>query len=308
SFCHRRGREEYVEGSMPEDEVVQWIDWAVDNGIPGVRFTGGEPALHPGLRVFCNYARLRGRYVILNTNGLASADLYRHLFPVLNDVRFSLPLLDAEALDALTGGTRVLERKMAAIELALSSRVPRVALLTVLTAGNKSKLEAFVKLAQTSSKLVWLPLRQESSPECPRPWTRADAQEFAEEVSDLMDRYPEQARGICLAAPFCAVSPVSLGAYVFRGRTVDCGPHTSLCAGLQGGLHACYNSPVLCGRAPLVEVERHPALRSLCDRGTLPEECRRCPYVTRCAGGCRNPSALVPHGDGSVDYLAGFLG
>ncbi|MFA5285777.1 MAG: hypothetical protein WC347_09295 [Smithellaceae bacterium] len=41
----------------------------------------------------------------------------------------------------------------------------------------------------------------------PRPWTRADAQSFAEEMADLMDRYPKDAHGIYLAMPFCGVKP-----------------------------------------------------------------------------------------------------
>lgn len=292
---------------MPEDDVLRWIDWAVNNGLTAIRFTGGEPTLHPRLKVLCAYARLRRRYVILNTNGMGSSDLYEELSPLVNDLRISLPLLDARRLDEMTGGDRVLERKLAIIRQALSAGVQRVSMLTPLLPENKGKLEGYVKLAQGSPNLHWLPLRYEPTPQVPRPWTRGDAQDFAEEMAGLMDRYPEQARGIFLAVPFCAVSPIDLGARVFHGRVRDCGPYVSLNVSARGRLQACCCVSDMEGTGSLAEIKVRPDFRAVCSRSTLPEECQRCSYVLRCAGGCRKPAGLVPHREHSIDYLAGFV-
>ena len=88
--------------------------------------------LHPQINMFCCYAHLRGRHVILNTNGMGKAKLYRELFRVVNDVCISLPTLDAGRLDELTGGTGVLAKKQDVIRLALEAGVPRIFLLTPL--------------------------------------------------------------------------------------------------------------------------------------------------------------------------------
>jgi len=306
-FCYQGDALGQVEPHMPDDVVFPWIDWAVDNGLPAVRFTGGEPTLHPRLKVYCGYARLRQRFVILNTNGMAPPKQYQELLPLVDDLRISLPLLDARRLDELTGGQGVLERKLALIQQALAAGVWQVCVLTPLLPENKGHLECFAKLAQTSSRLRWLPLRYEPTPRVPRPWTRGDAQEFVVEMAGLMERYPEQVTGIFLAAPFCAVSPVELGARVFHGRVAGCGPFRSLNVNARGRLQACCCVREEWAEGMLVELQRRADVKAVCSRAILPEECQRCPYMSRCGGGCRKPEGMVLHGGRHIDYLASFV-
>ena len=307
-FCYLGGEMRQGAHFMPEEEALRWIDWTVDNAVPGIRFTGGEATLHPQIEMLCSYAHLRGRYVILNTNGLGNAELYRKLFRVVHDVRISLPTLDAGRMDGLTGGTEVLAKKQAVIQLALEAGVPHICLLTPLLPELHGTLENFVKFVQTSPRLIWLPLRYEATPVCPRPWTHADAQAFAEEMADLMDLHPEQAQGIFLAMPFCGVRPTSLGARVFHGRVQDCGPYVALNVNARGRMQACFDVGEMEGIRSLAEIRNAPEIHACASAEALPEECRRCAHLARCAGGCRKPYGLVPHGGQWVDYLAGFLG
>jgi radical SAM protein with 4Fe4S-binding SPASM domain len=306
SFCYQGGASRRVVRHMPSDDVFRWIDWAVDNGIPGVRFTGGEPTLHPEIKALCNYAYLRKCYVILNTNGMARQSLYQELFTVVSDVRVSLPVLNAGRLDAITGGKNVLENKMACIRQALAS-VPRTSILTTLLPENKGKLEGFVRLVLKHAGLSWLPLRYEPSPDVPQPWTRQDAQEFAEEIAGLMHRYPDHVPGILLAVPFCSVKPVSLGARVFAGKITCCGPYVALNVNIDGALDACFGVCDLSARSSLEEIIDSPELMEICSLSSLPEPCQNCQYVSRCAGGCRKPFGMVTYKGKYVDYLAGFI-
>jgi radical SAM protein with 4Fe4S-binding SPASM domain len=307
TFCYLGGDTSRRASFMPEEMVFRWIDWAVNNAVPGVRFTGGEATQHPQLEMFCYYARLRGRHIIVNTNGMDNETRYRKLFRLVNDVRISLPTLDPGRLDRLTGGDDVLAKKQDVIGLALEVGVPRVCLLTPLLPELHGTLGNFVKFTETSPRLFWLPLRYESTPVLPRPWTPADAQAFAEEVADLMDRYPEKVEGIFLATPFCGVRPTSLGARVFHGRTEDCGPFTALNVNARGRMQACFDVNEMEGVRSLAEIRNCPEIRACASMETLPAECRACAYVARCAGGCRKPYGLVQHGGQWVDYLAGFL-
>lgn len=307
TFCYLGGEMGLDERFMPEEETLQWIDWAVDNGVPGVRFTGGEATLHPRIEMFCYYAHLRGRYVILNTNGMSDDKLYRKLFRVVNDLRISLPALEAALVDDLTSGTDVLAKKRNVIKLALDAGVPRVCLLTPLLPELHGSLEDFVRFAGTSPRLFWMPLRYESTPVSPHPWTPSDAQAFAEEMAGLMDRHPDEARGIYLAMPFCGVTPVELGARVFHGRTEDCGPFVTLNVNARGKMQACFEVGEMEGARPLAEIKECQEIRACASIGALPAECGDCAYVTRCAGGCRKPYGLVRHNGRWVDYLAGFL-
>lgn len=292
---------------MPEEEVLRWIDWTVDNAVPGVRFTGGEATLHPQIEMFCYYAHLRGRRVILNTNGMGNDQLYRKLFRVVDDVRISLPTLDTGRLDELTGSMGVLAKKQKAIRLALEGGVPSVCLLTPLLPELHGTLEEFVIFAQTSPRLFWMPLRYEPTPIVPRPWTRADAQAFAEEMADLMDRYPEQAKGIFLAMPFCGINPTNLGARVFHGRTKNCGPFVALNVNARGRMQACFDVGEMEGVRSLAEIQNSPEIHACASIEALPGECRLCAHVAPCAGGCRKPYGLVQHGGREIDYLAGYL-
>jgi len=307
TFCYLGGKIRQGKSFMPDKEVLRWIDWTVDNGIPGVRFTGGEATLHPQIEMFCYYAYLCGRTVILNTNGTGNAELYRKLFPVVDDVRISLPSLNAGHLDKLTGGLDLLNQKQEVIELALDAGVPRICLLTPLMPELHGTLETFVQFVKKSPRLFWLPLRYESTPILPRPWTRADAQAFAEEMADLMDRYPDQAQGIFLAMPFCGVKPTELGVRVFHGRTQDCGPFVALNVNARGRMQACFEVSEMEGVRSLSEIRNCPEIRDCASVEALPAECRHCAHVTRCAGGCRKPYGLVQHGNQKIDYLAGYL-
>lgn len=291
---------------MPEDEVFKWIDWAADNDIPAVRFTGGEPTLHPGIKMFCNYAHLRKRWIFLNTNGMARESLYDDC--LVHDLRVSVPSLDPGRMADLTrGGAGVLDKKLAVIKRSLDAGNRRVSMLTALTPELIGRLEGFVQLQQELPGLNWLPLRLEASPERPRPLMRTQIQALAEEMADLMDRYPEHVGGIALAAPFCSVKPTSLGAKVFRGKIKNCGPHVALNVNFDSKLSACFGVCEFLEAGTLEDLKKSKQLHACCSLEALPEECRACEYVQRCAGGCRKPAGLVEHNGKRIDYLAGFV-
>lgn len=306
SFCYLGDTELWRDDHhLSEDEVLRWIDWAVENNIPAVRFTGGEATLHPGIKLFCNYAYLQKRWIILNTNAMADERLYEDL--IVHDLRVSVPSLDSERLDEMTGCSGVLGKKLSLIARTLSAGKRRVWMLTAMTPELIGKLEEFVRLLQAWPGLMWLPLRYESSPSNPRPLTRFQMQALAEEMADLMDRYPDHARGIYAAAPFCSVTPTSLGARVFHGRGINCGPYVALNVNFEGNLAACFGGRELFREGTLEDVKQSPKLHACCSLEALPRECRECEFVQRCAGGCRKPAGLVEHNGRYVDYLAGFV-
>ena len=308
SFCYLGEKVKHFEPRfMPEEEVFHWIDWAVDNGIPGIRFTGGEAVLHPQIEMFCYYAHILGRYIILNTNGMADDSVYRKLIPLVNDIRISLPTLDSERMDVLTGKSDVLKKKKKTIEMVIDKASCRVCLITPLIPDLHGKLEAFIQFCKDNPRLFWMPLRYEPTPLLPRPWTPSDAQCFAEEMDGLMEQYPEQIQGIYLATPFCSVKPTSLGARVFHGRAEDCGPFAALNIHVRGYMQACFDICKIDNCDSLSEVKDCPEISSCLSLAMLPVECSACGYVSRCAGGCRKSYGLVHYNGRLIDYLAGFL-
>lgn len=132
SFCYPGDPDLWREDRhMPEDDVLGWIDWGVDNDIPTVRFTGGEPIMHPKIEMFCNYAHLRKRWIILNTNAMADDDLYGRL--IYQDLRIGVPSLYPARVDEMTGCSRVLEKKLNLIDRALATGKSYGSMITALT-------------------------------------------------------------------------------------------------------------------------------------------------------------------------------
>lgn len=307
SFCYLGKEQEWLANRhMPVDDVIRWIDWCVDNDIPGVRFTGGEPTLYPDIEMLCNYAHLQKRYVILNTNAMAAPALYDRL--LFHDIRVSVPTMDARRMDELTGRNGVLEKKVALLDLMATRKHVRTNMLTALTPELIGKLEEFTLFLRERPWVRWVPLRFESSPDEPRPLTRQQMQALAEEMDDLMQRYPEQAPGIALAIPFCSVTPTSLGARVFMGKNICCGPYVALNVNFDGGMTTCFDRCEIKEIGSLEAVINSPELRPFRTLETLPAECRECEYVEQCLGGCTRPEGLVEHNGGKVDYLAGYVG
>ncbi len=305
-FCYLGKADSWQEDRfMPEENVLAWIDWAVDNNIPVVRFTGGEAILHPQIRLFCNYAYLQKRWIILNTNGMADQQEYDRL--CFNNLRVSVPNLNPARLDEISGQSNVLTKKLALIEHTLMNRKKRVCMLTVLTPELIGRLEEFIKVLKEYPGLEWIPLRFESSPETLRPLTRDHMQALAEEMAELMGRFPTHAKGIYIAAPFCSVTPTSLGAKVFHGRVLNCGPYVALNVNFDSILDVCFGVCELPGKTDLQAVKKSAELAAACSLEALPEECQKCEYVQRCAGGCGKPAGLVNHNGKKIDYLAGFV-
>lgn len=314
SFCHQRGEARRVRiGSMGRTRrsphllvttVREWLAWAARQGISTVRFTGGEPTLHPHMLDFCQEAHGLGLKVIVNTNGLYGFTIIEALSRWVTTCKVSVPTLDGDACDRLTGVKGSLHRKLDTVMLALEQGM-EVEMLTAMVPENIDHVEAFMRLQEDLPGVLWVPLRLESSPEVPRPLTSGMMQQMAEEIDRAQQAFPGRDTRLHLATPFCAVRPVELGARVFSGRAEDCGPYCSLTVTSSGTLAACYScrQPIQ-AHEHLASVLAEREIVELTKVERLPASCRSCEYVARCMGGCASPHATVERDGGRVDYLA----
>ena len=93
-------------GGRSEVGVRDILDaWCADGGLENVRFSGGEPTLHPQIKLFVDYARQKGvRRIALSTNGSSPLDLYRQLISFgVNDLSISLDACCAADGDKMAG-------------------------------------------------------------------------------------------------------------------------------------------------------------------------------------------------------------
>ncbi len=304
NFCHQEYGTRKSHQHLSVSAIQRRISWAAEHGIGTVRFTGGEPLLHPGLGVVTRFAQELGRYVIINSNGLAPAGKYEDLGSSVDMFKISLPAADESTVDQITGVPGAFRKKICAIGQCLATGA-EVQILTVVLRENIGRLESFVRLCDNVPGLSWSPLRAEMTLSGRRPVLREDMQALAEELSLLMDRYPASVHKLGLATPFCAVDPIELGERVFMGRGEDCGPFCSLTVTSDDELVSCYSCRTQISRSlDRADIEQDLEYKRLTGVQRLPQQCRDCPYVGRCMGGCSAPEATVQLDAGEIDYLA----
>lgn len=106
-YCHNPetisfGLQEGVSELTPEgllDVVKPYVPF-----ISGLTISGGECTTQPAfLEAFCGLAQKEGIHVLLDSNGLMSADWLQRLMKVSNGFMFDVKMVDADKHRALTG-------------------------------------------------------------------------------------------------------------------------------------------------------------------------------------------------------------
>lgn len=88
------------------EEIKRNIDfWCENEPLENIRFSGGEPSLHPNIVEIVKYAKFKGiKRIAISTNGSNSIELYKQLIEAgVNDFSISLDACCAEDGDKLAG-------------------------------------------------------------------------------------------------------------------------------------------------------------------------------------------------------------
>jgi molybdenum cofactor biosynthesis enzyme MoaA len=109
-YC--RGLDGYIYGDrklkmLSLEEVCRNIDlWCQGVPLENIRFSGGEPTLHPDIVAIVAYAKSKGiRRIAVSTNGSSSKELYKQLVDAgVNDFSVSLDACCADVGDIMAGG------------------------------------------------------------------------------------------------------------------------------------------------------------------------------------------------------------
>jgi MoaA/NifB/PqqE/SkfB family radical SAM enzyme len=91
------------------EEVKQNIDyWCEGEPLENIRFSGGEPTLHPNIKEIVKYSKEKGiKRIAISTNGSNKTELYKELIELgVNDVSVSLDACCAEDGDKMSGGVK----------------------------------------------------------------------------------------------------------------------------------------------------------------------------------------------------------
>lgn len=280
--CFGRSGEE-----LPLKTAEAALREAASLGVKSVRFTGGEPLLHPGLEKLLRLSRKLGFYTLLNTNALLfTPAAARRLAGLIDNALVSLPGMDEAGHAAGSGSAGLFKSKAAAIKRLRSSGVKIVRAGTVISRPLIKRFAAWEKAVAALGFNIWELYRPMMTREA-----LAAAPEFKISKKDLIAlakklaarKNPGLRAVLANPVPFCvlpaAARPFALGARFDDGWT-------RLVLDASGFYKPSYPSRKFLGKT-LAGAWAHPFLEKTRAGAWLPLKCRRCRMLSTCLGGSR---------------------
>ena len=314
-FCYnnnsfaKQGRQNPELNPFTTEQIIQILDKLSEEKIPCIRFTGGEPMLRKDFPALLKYARKKGFYIKLNTNGtMINNDNLDIIEEYVDEILLPLHSCNENDEKKLTGNS-LFQKKIEAINLLVkSSSESKTSLIvnTVATKENIQNLDKFFQLVKELKIKNWflaLPVPSENNK---HPVTNSDIGLLIEKLIKY-NRENSTNHYLAQAIPFCSYDPTKISS-VARGA-VTCGPNTNLTIDPLGNIRLCYSSQVILGNIFKNSInecwnsKQASSIRNL-DPETIPKACTDCSYLWKCRAGCRF-SAMLSGGElNSKDPLA----
>lgn len=283
---------------LSRNELLRIVKELVVNQVPSITITGGEPfSQREDVFALLKMTSEAGIRASINTNlSLVREEDVDRLVNGHNDVSLLFSLLSADAtehecLAGVVAGThaRVIEHAALAIRRGLS-----VSLNMVLMQGNLHALENTARLAKNLGVRAFCATKALPNVYAPNGAFLLSAEEVRWSLTELMrlERLLDMPVDILGCYPRCLF--VDTDAYQrFSHRTCVAG-YTTVTIGADGNVRACSHMETSYGnilREPLTDIWQK--ISGWREGSFVPKECRDCPVVSACRGGCR-VSTLAP--------------
>ncbi|OGS13259.1 MAG: hypothetical protein A2234_03200 [Elusimicrobia bacterium RIFOXYA2_FULL_58_8] len=253
-------------------------------GIKNIRFTGGEPFLHPRILPALAAAKKLGFYVLVNTNAtLLDRGLIKKAAPFIDNVLVSMQGCDAAGETAATGRNGLFAKKTENIRLLKSCGIPVLRLGTVISDALLENPGKYLRLARSFKADVWELYRPMSAAgsDGPPAINPRSLRRLADKFEPLMRQKPRVV--FANPVPFCLFKKKQ--APLFLGATFDDG-HSRLVVDPRGFYKPSYYIQKNVGAAPL-RAWNSAFLKKIAGLEYLRGKCRRCVFRLRCFGGSR---------------------
>ncbi len=273
--------------------VKMIIDDARRNKVTAIRFTGGEPLLHPELPQMLAYAKEQKMYVLLNTNATLATPAWLNIFALhVDNILVSLQGCDSASDRDLTRTSLPFSKKIKNI-LLLRDTVPVVRLGTVITRQFLDDVPRYAALIAKIRPYAWELFRPMSIQA--RRAIRLNASDYQSLATKLLELSQEGLNvKLANALPFCVLPDLKAASSIMLGALSDDG-HTRLVWDARGFYKPSYFIDEDLGKNIKV-AWAHTFLRKLRKPSFLPARCRACSVLKQCQGGSR---ALAMAANGS---------
>lgn len=166
------------------DEIKQAIDyWCEGKLLKNIRFSGGEPTLHPNIKEIVSYAKSKGvERIAISTNGSNKIELYEELIRLgVNDYSISLDACCAEDGDKMAGNKKGSWKKVI-------KNIERLSKLTYVTVGvvlTEENVQKTIDTIRFADKLGVSDIRIISAAQYNKPLPRLNEIE-----TEILDKHP----------------------------------------------------------------------------------------------------------------------
>lgn len=255
-------------------------------GIGSVRFTGGEPLLHPGLPGLLRLAKELGFYTLLNTNAvLLTPAAAKTLKGLVDNALVSLPGVDEPAHAGACGKAGALALKAAAVKRLRAAGAKVVRAGTVVSKDLALDFSGWHKAVSRLGFDIWELYRPMMTPRAldAAPEYKVSRAEFTRLARAVAGQRAGARAVLANPVPFCALPPAARP-YALGARFDDGWTRLVLDAG--GAYKPSYPSQRRLGRR-LGDAWNSPYLRQTRAGAWLPAACARCPMLSACLGGSR---------------------
>jgi len=253
-------------------------------GVKNIRFTGGEPFLHPRILEALAAAKKLGFYVLVNTNAtLLNAKLIKKASPFIDNILVSMQGCDAESEAVATGIRGLFPEKIKNIRLLRRSGIGVLRLGTIISKELIENFERHQALAENLKAEVWELYRPMSA----KAWrqkdfpTLKDLRRLAKHLEPRLERKPRVV--FANPVPFCLFKKSQ--APLFLGAIFDDG-HSRLILDPRGFYKPSYYIQKNLGVSAR-EAWDSRLLKDISDPSRLGGKCRNCVFRLRCRGGSR---------------------
>jgi len=292
-FCfNKQGSAKCAE--MPFSAAKKIISKIADEGIKAVRFTGGEPLLHPKILQLLSFAKKQNLKVLLNTNAsLISSQKAKKISPCIDNVLVSMHSLQANAktIDAVN---------------ALSAQGCFVRAATILSKENIQLLENFHEMISALPFSQWVLLRQIPNALNRNPVSNADMQIAIEKIESLnKGRKKKELFLVENALPFCCFYPERVSKVALGGIHED--GHSSLFVDSNSRIRPSYFLDAELGNAlqhSFLGAWNNDFLKRMNALEFIADACHKCKYALKCMSGSRFSALLVNKSLYALDPLA----
>ncbi|MCX5790611.1 MAG: radical SAM protein, partial [Elusimicrobia bacterium] len=280
AVCSARGLDEELSfGTM-----LRHIRRARRLGIKDIRFTGGEPFLHPQIIKTLAAAKKNGFHVLVNTNAtLLSPALIKQIAPLTDNILVSLQGHDERSEAEATGTPGLFTKKLANIRALRRAGIPVLRLGTVISEDLLANFEKYLRLAKELDADIW---------ELYRPMLPAGngpAQTATPAALRRLARRLEAGLGCRPRVLFANPLPLCVfekkQAPLFLGARFDDG-HTRLVLDPRGFYKPSYYIQKNLG-PDILAAWNSSFLKKTCGLDYLGKKCSRCAFRLRCLGGSR---------------------